>query len=133
LQTRTVKKRLTPLFDFGLTHAPFRTEGLDRKYTTVGKYRERQPHHLTRGLAQAGHYLAWRNFCGKEKLILSRASLLEAPPAAKPLGVGRNSRTAIGIKKKIPHRQYQIDYQWINFYWGLIGAKSAFGNYGNLL
>jgi hypothetical protein len=38
LQTRTVKKRLTPLFDFGLTHAPIQAEGLDGKNTIVGKY-----------------------------------------------------------------------------------------------
>jgi hypothetical protein len=45
----------------------------------VGK----QPLFITGGLAQAGHYLAWRNFSGKEKIILSRASLLEATPASQ--------------------------------------------------
>jgi hypothetical protein len=53
-----------------------------------------------RGLAQAGHYLAWRNFCGKEKIILSRASLLEAPPAPSPRAVSRHFGTAQSRKKK---------------------------------
>jgi hypothetical protein len=35
----TVKKWLTSLFGFGLTHAPNKTYRLDRKYTVVGKFR----------------------------------------------------------------------------------------------
>jgi hypothetical protein len=39
LQTRTAEKWLSPLFGFGLTHAPIRPEGFDRKNTVIGKYR----------------------------------------------------------------------------------------------
>jgi len=55
LQTRTNKKWLTPFFVFGLTHAPIWAEGLDRKNTVIGKYREWQPHRTTCSLAQAWH------------------------------------------------------------------------------
>jgi len=33
------QKTAAPLSDFGLTHAPIRAQGLDRKYTVVEKYR----------------------------------------------------------------------------------------------
>jgi len=52
LQTRTAKKRLPPLFGFGLPRAPIRTEGFDQKNTIVGKVVGRQPHRITGGLAR---------------------------------------------------------------------------------
>jgi len=54
LQTRTAKKRLPPFFGFGLSRAPIRTEGLDRKNTIIGKHFGKQPHRITGGFAQAG-------------------------------------------------------------------------------
>jgi hypothetical protein len=50
---RTAKKWLTPLLGFGLTHAPDRTQGLDRKSTVSLKMSREGSHSLQRAV--------WRN------------------------------------------------------------------------
>jgi hypothetical protein len=52
-----------------------RYQGVDSKSTIAGKLCGKAATSHNMGLAQAVHYLVWRNFCQKEKLILSRASV----------------------------------------------------------
>jgi hypothetical protein len=83
LQTRTAKKRLTPLFDFGLTHAPIQAEGLDWKNTIVGKYRGKAATSFNGGFGASGALPRVEKFLWKRKNN-TFAGKFVGNPACKP-------------------------------------------------
>jgi hypothetical protein len=90
---RTAKKWLSPLFGFGLTHAPKMMQEFVGKHPFVGKCVGRQPQPITSGLLQAG--CASRDKYTENQIFARVENSLGIPPAA--------SRHPV-VRKQIPLR-----------------------------
>ena len=60
IENRTNKKWLTPFFVFGLTRAPQRSEGLDRKNTVVGQFRGKAATSLNEQFGKIAALTRWK-------------------------------------------------------------------------